>query len=162
MPTASRQKDCQSSFCRTCLLNQPRPRSKVTRPEIYFGELTDRHVYVNTKQNEFDYPQGDAQQIHDLSKARAGFDLVDALRRTLLAWAVGDLSKLPFSDDVTSESRVLIHRKISEIVNGVAPFLTYDQDPYVVVGGRWALVLDDRWLHGIIQLPVFKSSCTRG
>src|SRR5687768_18583210 len=51
-------------------------------------------------------------------------------RRMLLAWGLGDLSKLPFSDDVTSESRVLMRRTIRDIVNGVAPFLTYDRDPY--------------------------------
>jgi uncharacterized membrane protein (UPF0182 family) len=62
----------------------------------------------------------------------------------LLAWALGDLSKLPFSDDVNSESRVLIHRNIREIVNGVAPFLVYDNDPYIVVSseGRLFWMLD--------------------
>ena len=57
----------------------------------------------------------------------------------LLAWALGDLSKLPFNDDVNSESRVLIHRNIREIVNGVAPFLTYDNDPYIVVSNEGRL-----------------------
>src|ERR1043166_2806725 len=57
----------------------------------------------------------------------------------LLAWALGDLSKLPFSDDVTSESRVLIHRNIREIVNGIAPFLIYDNDPYIVVSNEGRL-----------------------
>jgi uncharacterized membrane protein (UPF0182 family) len=62
----------------------------------------------------------------------------------LIAWGVGDLSKLPFSDDVTSESRVLINRNIREIVNGVAPFLTYDKDPYIVVDneGRLFWIID--------------------
>ena len=62
----------------------------------------------------------------------------------MLAWAVGDLSKLPFSDDVTSESRVLINRNIREIVNGVAPFLIYDNDPYIVVSndGRLFWIID--------------------
>jgi uncharacterized membrane protein (UPF0182 family) len=62
----------------------------------------------------------------------------------LLAWALGDLSKLPFSDDVNSESRVLIHRNIRELVNGVAPFLVYDNDPYIVVSneGRLFWMLD--------------------
>ncbi|HYA95787.1 MAG TPA: UPF0182 family protein, partial [Terriglobales bacterium] len=30
----------------------------VTRPEIYFGELTNTDVYVKTRQKEFNYPQG--------------------------------------------------------------------------------------------------------
>ena len=62
----------------------------------------------------------------------------------LLAWGVGDLSKLPFSNAITSDSRVLIHRDIREIVNGIAPFLTYDKDPYVVVNdeGRLFWIMD--------------------
>ena len=119
------------------------PDIKVTRPEIYFGELTDRDVYVKTKQKEFDYPQGDTN-TYTSYEGTGGIKIGGVLRRTLLAWAVGDLSKLPFSDDVTSESHILIHRRISEIVNGVAPFLTYDKDAYIVVAadGRLYWMID--------------------
>ncbi len=119
------------------------PEIKVTRPEIYFGELTDRFVYVKTKQKEFDYPQGDANN-YTTYEGTGGIKIGGGLRRMLLAWAVGDLSKLPFSDDVTSESRILINRRITEIVNGVAPFLTYDKDAYIVVSaeGRLYWIID--------------------
>ena len=119
------------------------PEIKITRPEIYYGELTERYVYVNTKQNEFDYPQGETNTFTTY-KGSGGIRIGGALRRTLLAWAIGDLSKLPFSDDVTSESRVLINRKVTEIVNGIAPFLTYDRDAYIVVSndGRLYWMLD--------------------
>ena len=119
------------------------PEIKVTRPEIYFGELTDRYVYVKTRQNEFDYPQGDTN-TYTTYQGTAGIRIGNRFRRMLLAWGIGDLSKLPFSDDVTSESRVLIHRNIREIINGVAPFLTYDKDPYVVVNneGRLFWIID--------------------
>jgi len=116
---------------------------KVSRPEIYFGQLTDRYVYVKTKQKEFDYPQGDANN-YSTYEGNGGIPIGGSLRRTLLAWAVGDLSKLPFSDDVTSESRLLINRNIRELVNGVAPFLVYDRDPYIVVSneGRLFWIID--------------------
>ncbi|HKG45773.1 MAG TPA: UPF0182 family protein [Pyrinomonadaceae bacterium] len=116
---------------------------KVTRPEIYFGELTNRYVYVKTKQNEFDYPQGDTN-VTTTYQGTGGIRVGNRLRRMLLAWGIGDLSKLPFSDDVTSESRVLINRNIRDIVNGVAPFLTYDKDAYIVVSneGRLFWILD--------------------
>ena len=116
---------------------------KVTRPEIYFGELTNRYVYVKTNQNEFDYPQGDTNATTTY-QGSGGIRIGNRMRRMLLAWAIGDLSKLPFSDDVTSESRVLINRNIRDIVNGVAPFLTYDKDPYVVVSneGRLFWIID--------------------
>jgi len=116
---------------------------KVARPEIYFGELTDRYVYVKTKQKEFDYPQGEAN-TYTTYQGTGGIQIGNALRRMLLAWGIGDLSKLPFSDDVTSESRVLINRNIRDIVNGVAPFLTYDKDAYIVVSsdGRLFWIID--------------------
>jgi uncharacterized protein len=119
------------------------PEIKVTRPEIYFGELTDRYVYVKTKQKEFDYPQGDTN-TYTTYEGSGGIPIGNRLRRLLLAWTIGDVSKLPFSDDVTSDSRVLINRNIREIVNGVAPFLTYDKDAYIVVSseGRLFWILD--------------------
>jgi uncharacterized protein len=119
------------------------PEIKVTRPEIYFGELTDRYVYVNTRQQEFDYPQGDTNATTKY-QGTGGIRVGGWGRRMLLAWGLGDLSKLPFSDDVTSESRVLMRRTIREIVNGVAPFLIYDRDPYIVVSndGRLFWMID--------------------
>ena len=114
------------------------PEIKVTRPEIYYGELTDRYVYVNTRQQEFDYPQGDANATTKY-EGTGGIPIGNWGRRMALAWALGDLSKLPFSDDVTSEGRVLIRRTIRQIVNGVAPFLTYDKDPYIVVSNEGRL-----------------------
>ena len=38
-----------------------------------------------------------------------------------------------FSPSLIPESRVMMYRRISERVKKIAPFLTYDPDPYVVV-----------------------------
>lgn len=111
---------------------------KVTRPEIYYGQDTDTDVYVKTNQKEFDFPQGETN-TYTSYQGTGGIRLGSGVRRLLLAWALGDLSKLPFSDDVNSESRVLIHRNIRELVNGIAPFLTYDNDPYLVVNNEGRL-----------------------
>ena len=108
---------------------------KVTRPAIYFGQDTNSDVYVKTKQREFDFPQGEAN-TYTTYEGTGGIRIGGRARRMLLAWALGDLSKLPFSDDVTAESRVLIHRNIREMVNGIAPFLIYDNDPYIVVNSE--------------------------
>lgn len=116
---------------------------KVTRPEIYYGQKTDTDVYVRTKQNEFDYPQGDTNKYTSY-EGSGGIRIGGSLRRMLLAYALEDLTKLPFSDDITAESRVLIHRNIKDIVNSVAPFLIYDNDPYIVVAndGRLYWMID--------------------
>ena len=110
------------------------PDLKVTRPQIYFGEATKTNVYVRTRQKEFDYPQGETNSYTSY-EGSGGIPIGGGLRRLVLAYALDDLSKLPFSDDVTPDSRVLMHREIFDMVNSVAPFLTYDKDPYIVVAG---------------------------
>ncbi len=119
------------------------PEIKITRPEIYYGQETNTDIYVKTRQKEFDFPQGETNALTSY-EGSGGIRIGGRARRMLLAWALGDLSKLPFSDDVTSESRVLIHRNIRELVNGIAPFLIYDNDPYIVVSneGRLFWVID--------------------
>jgi uncharacterized membrane protein (UPF0182 family) len=119
------------------------PSLSVTRPEIYFGELTNTDVYVKTRQKEFDYPQGDANSLTSY-QGSGGIQLGGLFRRTLIALDRGDITKLPFSDDVNSESRLLMRRKLSERVRELAPFLTLDADPYVVVGedGRIRWLMD--------------------
>lgn len=108
------------------------PELKLTRPQIYFGEKTDTSVYVGTRQKEFDYPQGDAN-ASTTYEGGGGFPVGGAFRRAVIAWELGDTSRLPFADDVTSESRVLMRRNIRERVRALAPFLAYDEDPYIVV-----------------------------
>ena len=115
----------------------------VTRPEIYFGELTDTDVYVKTHQKEFNYPQGDANNLTTYS-GDGGIRLGGLLRRVAIAFDRGDLTRLPFNDDVTADSRLLMWRNIHERVRQLAPFLTFDSDPYVVVGadGRLYWLMD--------------------
>ena len=115
----------------------------VTRPEIYFGELTDTDVYVKTRQQEFDYPQGQSNNVTSY-QGTGGIMLGGFLRRVILAIDRGDLGKLPFSDDINSQSRLLLRRNIRERVAAIAPFLSFDQDPYLVVGddGRLSWMMD--------------------
>ena len=120
---------------RFVLSNMPVEQSadiKLARPEIYFGERTNTDIYVDTKQREFDFPQGENNNYTNY-QGEGGFAVGGELRRLAIAWELGDLSKLPFSDDVTAESRVLMHRNITERLNKVAPFLTFDTDPYIVI-----------------------------
>ena len=119
------------------------PGLTVTRPEIYFGELTDTDVYVRTRQKEFNYPQGETNSVTSYEGAD-GIVLGGVLRRALIALNRGDLAKLPFSDDVTATSRLLMRRTIRERVESVAPFLVLDPDPYMVVGddGRLSWIVD--------------------
>jgi uncharacterized membrane protein (UPF0182 family) len=119
------------------------PSLNVTRPEIYFGELTNTDVYVKTRQQEFNYPQGQTNNLTSY-QGDGGIVVGGLLRRIVLAFDRGDLGKLPFSDDVNAQSRLLMRRNMRDRVMTLAPFLTYDQDPYIVVGddGRLSWVMD--------------------
>jgi len=114
------------------------PELTVTRPEIYFGEMTNNDVYVKTHQQEFNYPQGQSNNLSSY-EGTGGIVMGSFLRKTLLAFDRGDLTKVPFSDDVTGESRLLMRRNVRTRVAALAPFLTFDQDPYMVVGGNGRL-----------------------
>ena len=115
----------------------------VTRPEIYFGQLTNTDVYVKTRQKEFNYPQGETNNLTSY-EGNGGIVLGGFFRRLLIALDRGDLAKLPFSDDVTADSRLLMRRNIRDRVQTLAPFLTFDADPYIVIGdgGRLFWMMD--------------------
>ena len=115
----------------------------VTRPEIYFGELTNTDVYVKTRQQEFNYPQGQTNNLTSY-EGNGGILLGGLLRRILIAFDQGDLTKLPFSDDINAQSRLLMRRNVRDRAAALAPFLTYESDPYIVVGddGRLSWMMD--------------------
>jgi uncharacterized membrane protein (UPF0182 family) len=115
----------------------------VTRPEVYFGELTNTDVYVKTRQQEFNYPQGQTNSLTSYD-GNGGIVLGGFLRRIVIALDRGDLAKLPFSDDVNKDSRLLMRRNLRDRASVLAPFLTYDPDPYIVLGddGRLSWIMD--------------------
>src|ERR1700733_13641681 len=115
----------------------------VTRPEIYFGELTNTDVYVKTRQQEFNYPQGETNNLTSY-QGTGGIPIGGFFRRLLIAFDQDDLAKLPFSDDINSQSRLLMRRNVRDRVAEIAPLLTFDADPYIVVGddGRLSWMID--------------------
>ena len=119
------------------------PSLTVTRPEVYFGEMTNTDVYVKTRQQEFNYPQGQTNSVTSY-EGTGGILLGGFLRRFLIALDRGDAGKLPFSDDVTAESRLLMRRNLRDRVAAIAPFLELDPDPYIVLTdqGRLSWVMD--------------------
>ncbi len=113
----------------------------IDRPEIYYGELVNDYVIVKTKSKEFDYPKGE-ENVYTTYAGAGGVEINSPLRRFLFALRFGSL-KLFLSNDVTQESRILYYRNIKERVAKVAPFLTYDRDPYMVIAeGKLYWILD--------------------
>ena len=57
---------------------------------------------------------------------------------------LGEGTNLLFSDYINSDSRVLIHRNIRDRVQQIAPFLLFEDDPYIVINreGRLFWIID--------------------
>jgi hypothetical protein len=104
---------------------------EIDRPEIYYGELTENHVIVNSEEEEFDYPSGE-NNIYTRYKGNGGVPISNFWRKFLYGWKF-DGTKLLLSGYPTRESRIMMHRDIKERVNTLAPFLFYDDDPYIVL-----------------------------
>ncbi|MEK9657980.1 MAG: UPF0182 family protein [bacterium] len=114
----------------------------VERPELYFGEKTDDYVIVNTKQKEFDYPKGDAN-VYTRYQGKGGIVLDSFVKRLFFSIKFSDI-KILISSLIHDESRIMYDRNIRQIVRNLAPFLVFDQDPYMIVNeaGRMIWVLD--------------------
>ncbi len=116
--------------------------TRVNRPEIYYGELSNDYVIVKTRVPEFSYPTTD-KNIYTTYEGRGGVSVGSLLRRVFFA-AAFKTEKILLSSDIQQESRILYYRNIGERVRAVAPFLLFEQDPYMVVrdNGRLAWIID--------------------
>lgn len=104
---------------------------EINRPEIYFGEKTNNYILVNTKIREFDYPLGD-DNAENYYQGQGGIPISDYLERLTFALYFKDY-KLLFTRELTDKSRIIFNRQIQQRVKKIAPFLEYDQDPYLVI-----------------------------
>jgi len=110
---------------------------KVTRPQIYYGELTNSYVFVGTGQKEFDYPAGD-KNVYTNYTGRGGVRVGSFLRRALFAWQFGSMDLL-LSSYLSSDARILYRRNIVERAKTALPFLDFDAEPYLVVSDSGTL-----------------------
>ena len=114
----------------------------ITQPRIYFGQAQDdRYVIVGTSAQEFDYPVGSTNARNTYDGAD-GVTLSSVWRRLLFALRFGDVEIL-LSDALTAQTRILMHRNITDRVARLAPFLRLDPDPYPVLTDDGRLV----WIY---------------
>jgi uncharacterized membrane protein (UPF0182 family) len=121
------------------------PRStidiEVTRPEIYYGEITTDAVFVGSGREEFNYPSGN-ENVYTSYAGLGGVPLNSFLKRLAFAIRLGETNVL-LSDEIDANTRVQFHREIKGRVRQITPFLELDSDPYIVVwNGRLIWMLD--------------------
>src|SRR5207248_4381333 len=99
------------------------------------------YVLADSKQAEIDYSLGQTEQYTEW-KGKTGVPLSSALRSLAFAIRFGDVNML-ISPQLSSQTQVLFNRDVTDRVDALAPFLQFDQDPYVVVvDGRIYWILD--------------------
>jgi uncharacterized membrane protein (UPF0182 family) len=115
---------------------------KVTRPEIYYGELANDYVFVKSGARELDYPAGD-QNIYTQYSGSGGVSIGSLWRKLIFSAHFATL-RIVLSEDIVQESRILYQRQIQERVKKVLPFVTFDRDAYMVIaqGGRLFWMID--------------------
>lgn len=99
-------------------------------PRIYFGESDNDYVIVNTEGGEFDYPTGDTENTFNYN-GTGGLKMTPFNRVLFSIYEKNP--KILMSSSITSESRMILNRNIVKRIQEIAPFLTYDSDPYIVV-----------------------------
>jgi uncharacterized protein len=108
---------------------------------IYYGEESDQFVLVNTKAQEFDYPKGD-ENVYTSYAGNGGVRISSLFKRLVYAWKFSDI-KILFTGYLTDQSRIMFYRNITQRDKIIAPFLLYDNQPYLVVGQDGQLY----WIH---------------
>ena len=114
------------------------PSLKLTRPQIYYGEVTHEPVFVHTGQPEFDYPSG-GDNVHTRYEGTGGFLVSSFFHRLAAAITYGDWNIL-LTGQLTSDSRMMINRRVTERLEKLAGFVRWDIDPYLVITADGRLV----------------------
>ena len=115
-------------------------------PRIYFGELSAKYIIVNTEYDEFDYPKGDANETYRYD-AEQGIKL-NFFNRILYAIHLQE-PKILISSLINNDSKIIFRRNILDRVQAIAPFLAYDQDPYLVISeGKLFWMMDAYTMTG--------------
>jgi len=113
----------------------------IDQPRIYYGEATDAYIFTGTTTDEFDYPEGNTNALYRY-EGEGGVPLSSFWRRLAYAYDLGSL-KVIISNYITGDARIHYHRDVLERARQIAPFLTYDGDPYIaVIEGRLKWIID--------------------
>ena len=133
----------------------------VTQPAIYFGELTNTYVLAHSNTPEFDFPSGSQDQFTSYTGTHGV--RMSELNKALWSLRLGDFNLL-VSSQITPQTELLYRRNIIDRVSALAPFLTFDQDPYtVVVNGKIYWIVDAYTTGGTYpysQTTIFQPAST--
>ena len=109
---------------------------ELERPELYFSPILTGYAIANTSSTE-----RECSEPHQY-EGTLGVEMSSFTRRAAFALAFLDYNVLGFGG-IQDDSQMLWVRGINDRLNKLAPFLSYDADPYpVAVDGRTVWVTD--------------------
>jgi hypothetical protein len=118
------------------------PELVVEHPEIYFGELPQEWIIIHTDQPEFTGIDESMEGGGFQGTPAGSISLGNPFTRGLAALTLGDRNVF-ISGQLTGDSRLVLTRSVVDRAERIAPFLEYDQDPYLVVAdGRLVWIID--------------------
>lgn len=122
----------------------PSGQLQVTQPQIYFGQKSSDWAVAPSAAREFDYPTGSAGNAENNWQGTQAPQLSGA-NRLLWSMRTGDFNVL-VSDQIQDRSRILYRRNVHDRVQEVAPFLTLDSNPYLVVSNGKLYWIQDAYV----------------
>jgi len=121
----------------------------IGKPRIYYGELTNPYIMTSTKIRELDFPSGE-ENVYTVYDGTGGIKIGNYWRRILFAEYLKDWQML-FAQNFTDDTKLLFRRNVKQRVKAIAPFLNYDQDPYLVAAKTKTQVDNQDNLYWIID-----------
>jgi len=117
------------------------PELEVIHPQIYYGELTNSPVVVNSREKEFDYPSGE-KNVYTKYSGNGGVLLNNLWRKFLFGWKF-EGTRFFLTGYPTPKSRIMFRRNIRNRAKELAFFLKFDDDPYIVLAdGKLYWIID--------------------
>jgi len=106
------------------------------------------HLFHTSNKRVWDYVNqftdftGYQHRVFTSYQGNGGVALDSFVKKLAFAWRFGDLNIL-ISNTLQSNSKLLFNRRVPDRLRQIAPFLSYDSDPYiVVVDGKLYWILD--------------------
>ena len=126
----------------------------IKHPRIYYGEISNTYVMAPTKVKELDYPSGE-DNVYNTYDGEGGIKISNWWRRLLFAEYLKDW-QMVLTRNFTPDTKLLFRRNINERVRAIAPFLRYDNDPYLVVAdaeglGTRSETITNNYLYWVID-----------
>ncbi|MFZ5572046.1 MAG: UPF0182 family protein [Thermodesulfobacteriota bacterium] len=103
---------------------------QIRQPEIYYGIGKYSYAIVPNELGEIDYPRDEANVLSNYS-GEGGIAMSSLYRKLTFALYFKDRN-IFLTPKTNDNSRMLLHRNVSERIRRLAPFFQLDSDPYLV------------------------------